>query len=172
VAKLFAAHWLEAVQAPQVWVVALQIGEASEQVPLVRQPTHLFAVGSQTPVAPEHWSLVVHWTHAPLVEQMGLRESIAPHWLEAVHAVQMLVPALQIGVTPEHVALVRHPTHVPAAEQSVREGSLSAWHWSDVAHGAQVPALQIGALAGQVALVWHPTHLLVAVSQTGVAPEH
>jgi hypothetical protein len=45
-------------------------------------------------------------------------------------------------------------------------------HCAAVVQAAQAPPAQIGVDAGQVALFKHWTHLLVAVSQSGVVPEH
>jgi hypothetical protein len=166
-----ATHWLAKVQGAQACVVTLQMGATPEQLVLVRHWTHLLVVVSQTGFTPEQVELSVHCTHAPVAEQTGRVASKVAHWVEVVQAVHTPLVE-QTGVVAGHVALVRQPTHVPAVEQSVRAGSFSPAHWVDVVQAVHVPPAQIGADAGHVALVKHCTHLLVAVSQTGVAPEH
>jgi len=122
-----AAHWLAEAQAEQACVVALQIGVAPEQFPLVRHCTHLFVVVSQTGVAPEHVELSVHCTQAPAAEHTGRVASIVAHCVDVVQAVHTPL-ATQTGVVAGQVALLRHPTHVPAVEQSVLAGSFKAVH--------------------------------------------
>jgi hypothetical protein len=69
-AGFLAAHWLAVVQAAQV-SAAEQMGAVAGQVVLVVQPTHLLLLVSQTGVAPEHWVLLVHWTHWPSARHAG-----------------------------------------------------------------------------------------------------
>jgi hypothetical protein len=157
------------VQAAQV-LVAPHIGAVAAHVALVRQPTHVFVVVSQTETPPAQVELSIHWTQAPAAEQTArVGSPSATHWLEAVQAVQ--VPLAQTGAATGQVALVRQPTQAPAAEQTARVGSPSATHWLEAVQAIQVPLAQTGAAAGQVALARHWTHLLVVVSQRGVVPE-
>ena len=190
-AALFAAHWMEAVQAVQT-SAAEQIGVAPAHVALVVHPTHLFVVVLQTGVAPEQVVLSVHCTHAPVVEHAGVVALFAAHWLAAVQAVQTSA-AEQMGVAAEHVALVVHPTHLfvvvsqtgvapeqvvlsvrcaraPAAVHAGR-AALFAAHWLEAVQAAQVFATaQIGVAVVHVALERQPTQVLVAVSQTEAPP--
>jgi hypothetical protein len=141
------AHWLEAVQAVQIWA-AEQMGVAPEHCELAVQPTHLFVLVSQTGVAPEHCVLLVHCTHCPSARQAGSAAFFAAHWLEAVHVVQvsvepqigvvagqvalavqpthLFVLVSQTGVAPEHRVLLVHWTHCPSVRHAGREESFAA----------------------------------------------
>ena len=193
VVALFAAHWAAVVQAVQT-SAGEQMGVAPEQVALVTQPTHLFAVVSQTGVAPEHCVLSVHWTQAPVEEHVGVAATFARHWLEVVQAVHVCVVGEQMGVAPEQVALVAQPTHLfavvsqtgvapeqvvlsmhsvhwPSARHAGRAGFFP-WHWAPVTQPAQIfVGPQMGAAAPQVALLRQPTQVFVAVSQTEAGPD-
>lgn len=190
---LLVLHSVAVVHRVQIWFV--QMGVVPEQPALIRHPTHLFAVVSQTGVVPEHVLLSVHATHCPalvpLVAQAGVAGLLAAHPVAVVQAVQVLF--VQMGVAPEQPALDRHCTHlfvvvsqtgvvpeqvlfsvhctqVPLPEHAGAAALLAA-HWLAVLQTVQTLAAQMGVTAGQVALDTHATHLLVVVSQTGVAPE-
>jgi len=166
-----ATHSLSAVHARQVFVVLLQMG-----------------------VAPEQVELSVHCTHAPVAEHAGRVASAAAHSAPLVHPAHVFVAVLQIGVVSEQLALVRHWTHLfvvvsqtgvapehvvlsvhwtqaPVAAHAGLVAS-AALHCAAVVQAPQVWLLQIGVVPEQLVLVKHCTHLFVAVSQTGVAPEH
>ena len=165
-------HSVSAVHARQALVAVLQMG-----------------------VVPPQSVLLVHWTHAPAEEQAGVAGLLAAHWLDVVQAVHVSVVAEQMGVAPAHVALAVQPTHLfvavsqtgvapehcvfvvhwthaPAEEQAGVAGLLAA-HWLAAVQAVQVwvVAEQMGVAPEHVALAAQPTHLVVAVSQTGVAPE-
>ena len=126
VVALFAAHWLAAVQAAQVFA-AVQIGVAVVHVALARQPTQVFVVVSQTEEPAAQVELSMHWIHAPAAEQTArVGSARVAHWLEAAQTAH--VPAVQSGAVAGHVALVVQPTQVPVGEHMVRVGSARAAH--------------------------------------------
>jgi hypothetical protein len=57
----------------------LQIGAVAPQVVLVKHPTQVFVVVSQTGVAPEQCWLAVHWTQEPSERQAVADVDLAAH---------------------------------------------------------------------------------------------
>jgi hypothetical protein len=93
-----AAHGLVAVQPVQV-LLAEQMGVVPEHCACATHWTHLLLVVSQTGVVPEQSLLAVHWTQVPTLEHAARLGSPRPaHWLETVHAAQVLLVLLQMGL--------------------------------------------------------------------------
>jgi hypothetical protein len=180
-------------QARQVWVVVLHVGVMPLQLELNSQPTHVPVGKSHTAVPPVHAVAFVdeHWPQAPHTSHAGVAPLHCESELQATHE-----PLSQMGVSPPQSAPLRHWTQVfvgvqrgvaggqfasathatqsPAFAPVVAHSGVEPPQSAALAHARQVSAgvPQIGVGLAQLAFVRHPTQLLVATSQTGVAPVH
>lgn len=110
---LASLHSAPLLQPAQECVLVLQMGEALEQVPLVRHSTHVPVAVLHTGVLPEQVDASVHWTHAPVLEQAWWVGSTAAHSAAAAHPAQTWAVVEQTGVAPEQLLLDKHWTHLP-----------------------------------------------------------